>query len=173
MTARLLLTLAVLATLCCARAAESPVKCEIVDLTKGDPQLSPEILKFGGMDWMKDAYVCTSGDKSFAVPIDTSRADYAVVVKGREQVLRGRDNHLFVFDGYYLHVGLYDNKHAGHFDALNYTTWKAKNHYIDATDYNLDGQPDWRTLEQPDGSLRDEVWLTDRWHQVIVKDGMW
>ena len=173
MTGRVLLILGAVVTVSCARPAMCPIKCERVDLTKGGPQISPEILKLGGLDWMKDAYICTSGEKSFAVPIDASREDYVLVVKGKEEVLRGQDNHLFVFDEYYLHVGLYDSNHDGHFDSLDYSTWKAKNHYVNATDWNLDGQPDWRSMERPDGSIRNEVWLTDRWREITVKEGMW
>jgi hypothetical protein len=76
-------------------------------------------------------------------------------------------------DGNFIHVSVTDRDKDGHSDTLNYSTWRhAGDRYADAIDWNLDGQPDFRTTETPDGSNRKEAWVGDRWQAVLLDDGL-
>ena len=161
---------------CVTAKAIDPVQCTRGDfrdpVVRNDPRLQ-KVMNYLEQDWLADAVRCTAGDYVFLGPVDASRHQYFVLRGDRPEVIRLSDHDITVMDGYFIHANIRDRDKDGHSDTVSYSTWRyAGDRYVDAVDWNLDGQPDVRTTEAEDGSNVTEAWVDGRWQVVILKDGL-
>jgi hypothetical protein len=125
-----------------------------------------------GEGWLVDAFVCKVGDLVFVAPADRAKAAYWVVQQSGGSVIRLASGDLAVDDAPNLHVRVSDRNQDGHFDSVSYSTWKWKgDRYLSAEDWNLDGQVDVRSLEQPGGSTVHQGWAGGGWQEYSMSPG--
>lgn len=178
MRAMLLITVLVLVPGCVAGTGSADFACTLGDFTAvvagNDPQRQRVLSEVLEQDWLGDAVQCEAGAYTLLAPRDRSRNQYILLRDGSlpEVVRLGAEN-VGVMDDYYLHVTLTDRNKDGHADSVGYSTWRYHGDlYVDAEDFNLDGQPDRRSTETEDGGTKREAWVNDRWQEIIFENGL-
>ncbi len=143
--------------------------CVRTDLT----QLAPPPFRgedYPGPEWFHDAMVCSIGNYQFATPADGSTDAYMVLREDSGEVYRSDASSISIMENFDLILSIDDTDNDGVSDRMSYDNRRYDgDRRLSVIDFNIDGQPDLRTLELPDGSKRHDVWAENTWHHVNFK----
>ena len=144
--------------------------CKRMDATAALPEEEDQFIDLAGEEWLNDAIVCQVNDYVFFAPADPSVDSYIVQVNGEIQFQRSSNPATaLLMDANYLHLFARDDDGDGHFDDMSYETWVPG--YVSARDWNLDGQPDLRTLRNDGEAMVRQAWLNGEWTEYVIDHG--